>query len=397
MTTDKEKTGMPLNSRWLIVTAPILSLLGLNQDEVDKRFVEKRVVEAPDDAGAEVICDASCVTDADWIDCFSDKARGTVRRAMIAVRALAVSAPKDESVVTGTVSRSLLPAAPDEDSFLQSLRVGGVLRVDETDVVSLVRVGMFSAAGVDGLEKRLAEAVEEQAVKNGELAPAVFYELSKLDGRRRHADVLEALEAKGLSITEARKKAMLAKAPELIFQARRHADRVKAWTENWGSTAANPAVVFAALAGGRGGVSLPPMEAPSAQPVVDSSLAFIDAVNKLFAGTGKPVVRALADDATRTLRVLDLPGLLPALRMANKEELLRTFDLGVSADLIRAERDLSTFVRATLQTDRQSAADLPMYLWEMNQLAVNIPWDSLVTRSEGGVRKVQSQRSGPLG
>jgi len=322
--------------------------------------------------GVTGVSTAALVREDEWV------AYGVPR---IQARALLV-ALKTESRPAAPAPSSLLPEVPDDESLLQALRVGGVAKVQPTDVVAALRVAFAQRLGVLQAEQRLLAAIEQRARGLDEPCPQVFYDLQRSRARREHASVLAALDIPGTFVTERRKQELLKRLSRLWdllpgFQA-----RLEQWQATWQQRVTNPGALLAGIAAMvHGGPDAAPalgmMEAPDSEGMVDAARGVIDAVNRVFAGPGIPVARALAADAVELRALLARPDLAEAVGAGSREELLKSLGLAVSADLVRAEKAVVQYVLGVLRLPDVDPPQRPMVLVALKELGATVRWELL--------------------
>jgi hypothetical protein len=295
-------------------------------------------------------------------------------------QALSGSAPAGD----GTTSFAILPSVPDDKSFLELLKVGGVLKPSTTEVVSAVKAALASKLGLFGLPEVIVARMEQFAEEQEEPVGENFFKLRKLIVKRKYGEVLEAFDVDAKFVSDTRKKKFLDRldthlwAEVFAFQA-----MLKNWQESWMSGMANPALLMTALVSGHlgGGVSsMPPgmMQPPDTSPVRDAAEGVINRINQVFAGLGVPVARALAYDATRIREILEEPSLPMAIGAANREQMLKMLNVTVTSDIVRLERSLAGFILALMELPGiPSGQQELVYLGAMFQLGATIPWDKL--------------------
>lgn len=279
-----------------------------------------------------------------------------------------------------TSSLAALPTVPDDNDFLTMLQVGGVLKPEPTDVMAAIRALFAQQIEATDLDDRLLTAIEQRALDNDEQVPQVYYDLEKARARKAHAEVLKALGAPGNLVTERRKKELLGRLGGLWDVLQAFNAQAEAWRDNWTKQSANPGAIIAMMSG----AMMPGiLEAPDTGPVIDAATGVIDRLNRMFAGTGVPVARALAADAIQLKQLVERTELVAAVGAASREEMLRKLGIGVSADVVRTERSVCQFALATLNLPKVSPDQLPMYIFALAQLGTTIPFSQLKASGNG--------------
>jgi len=297
----------------------------------------------------------------------------------------AVLTPSASSEATsGTTFDAVLPTVPEDNSFLELLKVGGVLKPAATEVLSAIKAALASRLGVYALPDLIIEKMELFADAQDEPVGEAFFELRKLVIKRSYGDVLSVLGVEGSFVSEKRKTAFLARVDDNLWrEVRSFYDQIVAWQNSWMTGVSNPGMALTMLAmtsaGGRGSV-MPPgmMQPPETDGIRDAAESVINNINKVFAGVGVPIARALAYDATRIKAVLESPGLPAALGATNREQMLKMLGVTVGADYVRLERNLARFVLGVMKLPEvPSGNDEYLYLGALLQLGNAIPWDKL--------------------
>jgi len=288
---------------------------------------------------------------------------------------------------------SALPPVPDNGAWLTALKSGGELKVDQTSIYAAIRAGIASRVGFFDLPSMLAERMERYAEELEEPASAEYYKLRKLLTRRSYADVLTALDIEGSFVTQSRKNQLLAKLDEQMWPALfSFQNQLKGWVETWQQGSNNPAMTMGmiAMASGGGQLALPPgmMEPPATDGLHDAAESVIQKINRIFAGTGIPVARALAYDANQIMELLENSSLPAQIGAANREQMLKMLNVAVTNDYPRMERNLIGYVLAIMEFDKVTGGnDEIAYLTDLVRLGMQIPWDKLQAPArKAGVR-----------
>jgi hypothetical protein len=331
--------------------------------------------------------DLAGVTEDDLVNCGMKKLPARkVAAALkpIAAPAAEATAPAAANAVNTVSFDAVLPLVPSDDSWLEALRTGGVLKVEQSTVISAVRAALAHRAGLYTIPDRLVELMEKFADTNEEQVDPEYFKLRKQLTRRSYSEIFAAIDGcDGAYVTEGRKKQLFQRVDERLWPAIiAFYNQLKNWQEAWMAGAANPALMmnaFMAMAGG-GGSALPPgmMQPPDTGILRDTADAVADAVNKVFAGTGVQIAAALAYDANKikeTLANTRLPALIGA---ANRDQMLRQLGVAVNATYPRLEQNLTRFVLAIMQVKDQAAGQEELtYFGTLFMLGSQIPFDQL--------------------
>lgn len=279
---------------------------------------------------------------------------------------------------------SMLPAVPTDASWLEALRVGGVLKVDQSTVISAIRAALAQRAGLFDIPEGLVKLMEAFADENDEQVDPEFFKLRKLMTRRSYAEIFEAIDGlDGSYVTEGRKKQLFTRIDQHLWPALfGFYGQLKAWQEAWMAGAANPALMMSAIMAASGGMgsAMPPgmLQPPDTGVLRDNADAMNDGINKVFAGTGVQIAAAVAFDASRIKEILENDRLPALTGSANRDQMLRKLNAQVSATYPRLETNLTRFVLSVMRLKDQPAGnDELQYLGALFMLGSQIPWDQL--------------------
>ncbi len=272
----------------------------------------------------------------------------------------------------------VLPSAPDDSSWLEALKTGGVLKVDESTVISAIRAALADRVGLYGIPAKLVEAMEKFAASNDEPVDPVYFKLREQLTRRSYAEVFEAIDGlNGNYVTEARKLELFSRIDSHLWPAiTDFYNQLNNWQETWLRQGANPAMMMAAIASMGSETKLPAgmMQPPDTNVLRDYADTFNDAVNRVFAGTGVQIAAALAYDATQIKKALEdskLPALIGA---ANREQMLKQLGVSVSSTYPRLETNLTRFVLSIMNVQNIPAGNEELqYFGTLDMLGKQIP------------------------
>lgn len=299
------------------------------------------------------------------------------------VKAFMPAPTEPDMTATSTAVQNVLPALPDDMSYLELLKTGGVLKIDRVNVISAMRAAIASDVGLYNLPDILIGRMEQFALEQEEPLGESFYKLQRQLTRRDYGEVLSAIGATGSFVSDRRKKETLARLDAMLWPALRgFNDQLQMWINTWTQGASTPALIAMAILPGAQGVMPPGMlQPPDSSALRDEGEAVINQINKVFAGTGIPVARALAFDAMQIRSVLEDPNLPSTVGAATRDQMLKTLGIDVGADYIRLERNASQFALAIMEFPKVAAGtDELSYLSAMWTLGSQIPWDRLGTR-----------------
>lgn len=352
-------------------------LLGLGVEET-------LITKIKDEFGVEKVEDLASLTEADLTRVGMKLI--PARKLVAALTPLAPVATAPTGAISA-MSFDVLPTVPSDASWLESLKAGGVLKVDQSTVISAIRAALAHRAGLYTIPDSLSKLMEKFADANEDQVDPEFYKIRKQMTRRSYAEIFAAIEGfDGTYVTEARKQLLFERIDKHLWPAIiEFYAQLKSWQEAWMQGSANPAMMmnaFFTMAGG-GGVMPPGMLQPPDTGVLrDQADALADAVNRVFAGTGVQISAALAYDASKIKETLENPRLPALIGVANREQMLRQMGVAVSATYPRMETNLTRFVLSVLQAKDQPAGNEELqFFGSLFMLGSQIPWDQL-----GGTR-----------
>lgn len=294
---------------------------------------------------------------------------------------------------------AVLPSVPEDESFVAALKVSGDLKVGKTEVLSAVKAGIANKLGLFGLPKIIKEKMEAYAEEQAEPVGPEYFKLQKLVVTRNYADVLSAMGIEGSFMSDARQKAFLTKLDENLWNSLRSFNgMLSGWLEAYnagaGSSANMAMLLMGQLGGAKNNLMAGMITPPETNGLHDEAEAVNESINKVFAGLGIPIAKALAYDATRIKEVLENPALPAAIGATNRDQMLKQLDIAVGADYVRLERNITRFTLAIIEFPKITVPDEEYrYIAAMIQLGATIPWDKLDkglagigSRAKGGPR-----------
>ena len=379
-----ESSATAVSSAWDERIGTFATAVGKSAEEITNAV--KALVGEPGSSALEALSDPAAVLDTDLQSVLvSDGPKiplGIFRKNLSKLRGPQVAVSPSGSG-DATPSFDVLPSVPEDSSFLEMLRVGGVLKPAKTEVISAIKAALAYKLGLYDLPDVIVARMEEFAEGQEEPASESFYKIRNLVVKRNYAEVLSVLGVEGSFATEGRKKTFLGRLEENLWdEVRSFYEQLHSWQDSWMAGAANPGMALTMLAmanTGRPGM-MPPgmMQPPETAPVRDAAEAVIDKINKVFAGVGIPIARALAFDATRIKGVLEDATLPASIGATSREQMLKMLGVTVGADYVRLERNITRFVLATMELPKvPSGNEEYSYLGAMLQLGASIPWDKL--------------------
>ncbi|MBP9758005.1 MAG: hypothetical protein KBD06_05375 [Candidatus Pacebacteria bacterium] len=377
-TENNQATPAPLPEAWITFITPFADVLGKPVLEVSEMLA--KVVGQPGDQAIALLQDSTLSPDTDIKGALNGTPSAVANAAIKKLRA-------DTSMHSPTalaLGLDVLPPVPAEDSWLNALRAGGILKVDESSVISAIRVALADRVNLYDIPDTLAKRMEAFADENAEPVPEEFFKIRKQLTRRNYAEIFEAIDGlDGNFVTEARKNQLLSRINTSLWPAlvSFHA-QLKAWVEAWQQGAANPAMMMNAMLAisGAGAAAMPPgmMQPPDTGALRDQGLVLNDEINKVFAGTGIQIAAALAYDASRIKTLMENPRLPGMIGANNRDQMLKQLRVEVSAAYPRLETNLTRYVLSVLSLKNLPAGnDELQFFSSLYMLGSQIPWADL--------------------
>lgn len=365
---------------WTAYVTPFADALGV--DTATATSILKQIAGEPSDRAISILKNASLSPDADLKAVLPEETPAGV--ANMAIAALREVHPIGQPMMYNQAI-DLLPEVPNDGSWLEALKAGGTLKIDQPTVISAIRAALADRVGLYELPAKVAEAMEAHADNALEQLDTKFFTLRKQLTRRNYGDIFAAIDGlDGSFVTERRKKDLLGRIntymwPAVVsFQA-----QIKAWVDSWQQGAANPAVLMSTMAqmmsGGTVG-GLPPgmMQPPETGVLRDAAEAVNDDINRIFAGTGVVTARALAYDANQIKATMEDPNLPTLVGATNRDQMLRQLGVDVSSNYTRLELNLTKYVMGILNIkDVPAGNEETAYFGSLFMLGNQIPWDTI--------------------
>jgi hypothetical protein len=331
--------------------------------------------------GVEKEADLADLTEADLIEAGMKKI--PARNLLKALKPASAASEAAASMV-GTVSfDAVLPPVPSDSSWLEALRTGGVLKVDQSTVISAVRATLAHKVGLFSIPEMLVTKMEAFADGIDEQVDPEFFKIRRQLTRRNYAEIFEAIPGlDGSYVTEPRKKQLFQRVDQHLWPAiSEFYKQLKSWQEAW-MQGANPMVMMSAFFAASGGLgaAMPPglMQPPDTGVIRDHADAVADASNKVFAGVGVQIAAALGFEANKIKETLTNSRLPAMMGAANRDQMLRQLGVAVSATYPRMEQNLTQFVLGIMQVkDQPAGKDELRYFGALFMLGSQIPWDQL--------------------
>lgn len=286
---------------------------------------------------------------------------------------------------------SLLPSIPSDESWLNALKTGGILKVDESSYIAAIRAALADRAGLYKIPEVLSKAMEVYADETEEQVDPTFYALRKSLTRRTYGDIFAAIDGlDGNFITDTRRKEFLSRIRDTLWPAiadSYHA--LDAWYNTWRASFSDPGMMLSVLAGGIGsGMGM--ITPPDTAAVHDAGDTLVNAINRVFRGTGVQVAGALAYDANTIRQTMEDPRLPSMIGAKNREMMLKKIGTNVSSNYVRLEQNLVKYVLGFTRHDSVTSDVECNYFVGLWQLGAQINWAEL------GIGSSNYNGSGPL-
>jgi hypothetical protein len=386
-------TPTPLEESWVSYLTPFATTLGMTVDDATKALAP--IVGEPGEQAILLLRDQAMSPEAAIKGVLQGKPLAIVNKAISQLGREVRIAQAPTMTFAGA---DILPQVMSDESLLSALRAGGALKIEVSTVVSAVRTALANRLGLYDIPEMLAKRMEQFADQNAEQVPPDFFKLRKQLTQRTYGDIFEAIDGlDGRFVTDARRNQLFGRIDEYLWPAvLSYQGQLKGWVESWQQGAANPAMMMNAIAmmAGGGVAAMPPgmMQPPDTGALRDAADAFNDNINKVFAGTGVQIASALAYDAMQIKKTLEdsrLPGMIG---VANREQMLRTLGVEVSATYPRLEANLTKYVLSVLKvTELASGTEEQQFFSSLYMLGSQIQWDDLGKGRRTGSTDVYQQ------
>lgn len=278
-------------------------------------------------------------------------------------------------------STNKLPTVPDEESFIASLKIGGELKVGMPEVISAVKACIAFRAGLYGAPEKILKKMQDWAEGQDLPYNEKYFELQNMITEKNYADVLSVIKVKSSFVTEAKRKEFLSKIESILWvELKSFHSQLKLWIDAYNQMSLSPTLLVNALQGKN--VATQVVDTGNLRAAAEE---VVNRINKVFAGPGIPVARALAQDAMRVKKIINDDSILIATGVGTKDQLLRDLGITVGADIVRAEQNIVRYVVSIMNLKFVTAEDEAEYLIGLNNLGVSIPWDKLGGLSGSGI------------
>jgi len=276
---------------------------------------------------------------------------------------------------------ALLPSIPTDESWLNALKTGGILKVDESSYIAAIRAALADRAGLYNVPDALSKAMEKYADETEEQVDPTFYALRKSLTRRAYGDIFAAIDGlDGTFITDARRKEFLSRIRDTLWPAIAESYRtLDGWYQTWRASFSDPSMLIAAIGGGfsGGAAGMSMITPPDTAQLHDAGDTLVDSINRVFRGTGVQVAAAMAYDANTIRNTLEDPRLPSMVGVKNREMMLKKIGASVSSNYIRLEQNLVKYVLAFAKHDTVTSDVEVNYFVALWQLGTQINWAEL--------------------
>lgn len=385
----EEKMKKPVESPWSIRIGAFATAVGVPVNDVEEAF--KSLVGEPGDEALLILSDKTAVPDEDIKTALAGFKipSGKLNMHLVKLRDEKPVEEKTEVVSSGTTTTlSILPSIPDEQSFLEMLKTGGILKVGTTEVLSAIKAALAQTVGLYKIPEKILEKMEAFAMAQEEPCGEAYFSMQKLVTEKKYGDILSVMGVSGSYVSEARKKAFFERLDAKLWTALNgFQTRLVAWQQTWTQGMANPSMLIIAMTAQHGGAALPPgiMAPPDTADLHAAGEEVINEINRIFAGPGIPVARALAYDATRIMGILESKDLPAQVGSANKDQMIKDLGISVGSEIVRNEQSLTRYALAIMSLPKVAPGnDELTYLSAMLQLGATIPWEKLGAKGLGG-------------
>lgn len=291
---------------------------------------------------------------------------------------------------------ALLPSIPTDESWLNALKTGGILKVNESSYIAAIRAALADRAGLYNVPDALAKAMEKYADETEEQVDPTFYSLRKTLTRRAYGDIFSAIDGlDGTFITEKRRAEFMDRIRNTLWPAIAESfQALDAWYQTRRTNLLDPTMLSASIVGALNGNSaigmLPP---PDTAPLHDAADTLVNSINRVFRGTGVQIVAAMAYEANNIKNTLDDPRLPAMVGVKNRELMLKKIGANVSSNYVRLEQNLVKYVLGFVKHDSVTSDVEVDYFVALWQLGAQINWSELdVSTSSGAVTSLTGKR-----
>ena len=352
----------------------------LAEYSADEATIDKVV----NDLGVEDIDDLTSLEVADLTGAGMKLAKARKLVAELKSTAKPAAAPAVAAAETRAIQsqfEALLPSIPTDESWLNALKTGGILKVDESSYIAAIRAALADRAGLYSIPDALSKAMEKYADETEEQVDPTFYALRKSLTRRAYGDIFAAIDGlDGTFITEGRRKEFLSRIRDTLWPAIAESYRtLDGWYQTWRASFSDPSMLIAAIGGGfsGGAAGMSMITPPDTAQLHDAGDTLVDSINRVFRGTGVQVAAAMAYAANVIRNTLEDSRLPSMVGVKNREMMLKKIGASVSSNYIRLEQNLVKYVLAFAKHDTVTSDVEVNYFVALWQLGTQINWNEL--------------------
>lgn len=372
-----------LPESWVAYLTPFATAVEMSVEDTTAAL--KPVVGEASDEAIELLKDAqSGATDEEIKGCFPDVPSARLRAAVNnQLREAAVV----EATAAPTMSLDVLPAPKPDESFIAALKVGGVSKVDQTDLEAGVKAALADRVEFFGIPKKIQAAMENYAEVTEEPFGDSYYDVVKMITKRDYSEIFSALGVPASAVPQAKRTRFLKQIDSILWPAVQSFNgQLSGWFDAWMKAAGNPAAMmqaFTTMAGG-GAMMAPAITIPDTEPLRIAADEVVDNINRAYAGVGIPAARALAFEATQIKELLGKPEIMGLVGATTRELMLKELGIDVSANFISMEHSVVKYVLAVGELSKQAKGSQQeqQYLQSLYQLGAVIPWEKLLTEGK---------------
>ena len=366
-----------------------LAEYGADEATIDKVVSELGVEELDDLASLEV-------ADLTGAGMMLAKARKLVAELKNTSKPAAPAVAAAETRAIQSQFEALLPSIPTDESWLNALKTGGILKVDESSYIAAIRAALADRAGLYNVPDTLSKAMEKYADETEEQVDPTFFALRKSLTRRAYGDIFAAIDGlDGTFITDARRKEFLSRIRNTLWPAIAESYRtLDGWYQTWRASFSDPSMLIAAIGGGFGGgaAGMSMITPPDTAQLHDAGDTLVDSINRVFRGTGVQVAAAMAYDANVIRNTLEDSRLPSMVGVKNREKILKKIGASVSSNYIRLEQNLVKYVLAFAKHDTVTSDVEVNYFVALWQLGTQINWNELGGSDTTGITGLTGKR-----
>lgn len=365
----------------------------LGEYGADAAAIEKII----EDLGVESVSDLSALEVADLTNVGIKlvKARKLIAEFKTPAQPQTQNMAAESRAITQGQFEALLPTIPNDDSWLNALKSGGILKVDDSSYIAAIRAALADRAGLYDVPAALARAMEKYADETEEQVDPMFFSLRKSLTKRNYADIFAAIDGlDGSFITESRRKEFLDRIRQALWPAIIESfHSLDSWYQAWRASFSDPSMLIAAISGGLGaGAGMGMVTPPDTAQLHDAGDALVDSINRVFRGTGVQVAAAMAYDANTIRNILEKPGLPAMVGVKNRELMLKKIHANVSSNYVRLEQNLVKYVLGFVKHDTVTSDVEVQYFAALWQLGTQINWNELNGRGQSGIDGLTGDR-----